>query len=479
MTYDEVDDLKKRLETLTIYVDAIKAIDIKDDIAEYTIDGKFDASVFVQDTQKVKTCVDVFDEALKNFILMTKLKRLIHDNPAILYDDISEAGDLDELDLAAEYLKKLQAPLDELSESALKLSTTGTKVAIGINNEALSFNVPNPTISSISDETIGYDTDVSRCSAVLINTKLDGNDYKLGGSGSESRVDQLISLALLDVKMWTNLDEKIDTEGSVEDYTPFSSSKKGLTVAFWVRFPDDLAGRNENGNSMPDQTFLTFDLNKIDSRALVIEKDKNSAKMLSRSNEFNYTDSPFSLSSWNLVAYTFDNQNVARDPVQNGQNEKYLRRSCIMKRVVKAKFDESTKTYVPDLYECVDQNGGRCALSSILLTSNGGIDESLIEDDAFIRLGGNGSDDDAELYAYIRNLCFFAGTLKNAELESLFSYGIRHTLNLPDEYVPTEFSTIIKNNKFFVGLIGVFNVSSINILNCAMKYNGKSFLSED
>ena len=115
-------------------------------------------------------------------------------------------------------------------------------------------------------------------------------------------------------------------------------------------------------------------------------------------------------------------------------------------------------------------------LASIMIDESG-LNRGLITDSARILLGEGGSG--SQIHAFVRNICFFAGTLTNAELESLFKLGVKHTMDLPNEYIPSEIGDTIKTNDFYVGLLGAFNVSSINILNCAMKYNGRSIISVD
>ena len=74
---------------------------------------------------------------------------------------------------------------------------------------------------------------------------------------------------------------------------------------------------------------------------------------------------------------------------------------------------------------------------------------------------------------YFRNFMLFAGHLTESECRALFKAGIQQNYNFINEYVDDNLFELFQSRKFFIGLIGVYNVSNINILNCVMKYNGK------
>jgi hypothetical protein len=74
---------------------------------------------------------------------------------------------------------------------------------------------------------------------------------------------------------------------------------------------------------------------------------------------------------------------------------------------------------------------------------------------------------------YFRNLMLYAGHLTDSECRALFKSGIQQSYNFSTEYMNGSLASLFESKKFFIGLIGVYNVSNINILNCIMKYNGK------
>lgn len=74
---------------------------------------------------------------------------------------------------------------------------------------------------------------------------------------------------------------------------------------------------------------------------------------------------------------------------------------------------------------------------------------------------------------YIRNFMIFAGHLTSSECFALFKNGLQSNYNFISEYNESNAINLFKSGDFFVGLIGSYNVSNINILNCVMKYNGK------
>jgi hypothetical protein len=55
----------------------------------------------------------------------------------------------------------------------------------------------------------------------------------------------------------------------------------------------------------------------------------------------------------------------------------------------------------------------------------------------------------------------------------LFKNGLQPDYNFISEYNDSNAINLFNTGDFFVGLIGSYNVSNINILNCVMKYNGK------
>jgi hypothetical protein len=74
---------------------------------------------------------------------------------------------------------------------------------------------------------------------------------------------------------------------------------------------------------------------------------------------------------------------------------------------------------------------------------------------------------------YFRNIMLFAGHLTENECRAIFKAGIQQNYNFTSEYVDNSLISLFESKKFFIGLIGVYNVSNINILNCVLKYNGK------
>jgi hypothetical protein len=74
---------------------------------------------------------------------------------------------------------------------------------------------------------------------------------------------------------------------------------------------------------------------------------------------------------------------------------------------------------------------------------------------------------------YFRNFMIFAGHLTDSECIGLFKNGLQSDYNFISEYNDSNSYELFKSGDFFIGMIGAYNVSNINILNCVMKYNGK------
>ena len=67
----------------------------------------------------------------------------------------------------------------------------------------------------------------------------------------------------------------------------------------------------------------------------------------------------------------------------------------------------------------------------------------------------------------------YAGHLTDSECIALFKNGLQTNYNFISEYNESNAIELFRSGDFFIGLIGSYNVSNINILNCVMKYNGK------
>ncbi len=90
-------------------------------------------------------------------------------------------------------------------------------------------------------------------------------------------------------------------------------------------------------------------------------------------------------------------------------------------------------------------------------------------------MSSNGNKNICSLNGYFRNLCFFAGVLSDVEINSLFVNGIQDGIDFPSEYDNGEIVDLLKTSNFYLGLLGIYNVSNINILNCVMKYDGRAY----
>ena len=75
----------------------------------------------------------------------------------------------------------------------------------------------------------------------------------------------------------------------------------------------------------------------------------------------------------------------------------------------------------------------------------------------------------------LRNIMFFKGHLTEFEEVGLFNYGISNKFIFETQNDLKMFNELIKNEKFFLGLVGIYDCSNVIVQNCLTKFNGKLF----
>lgn len=79
---------------------------------------------------------------------------------------------------------------------------------------------------------------------------------------------------------------------------------------------------------------------------------------------------------------------------------------------------------------------------------------------------------------YIRNILLFKGHLTKNEERALAKAGIINEYSFLDIYTSDYMKMLVNSNKFFLGQVGIYDTSNINIINCTNKYNGNTYLIE-
>lgn len=69
----------------------------------------------------------------------------------------------------------------------------------------------------------------------------------------------------------------------------------------------------------------------------------------------------------------------------------------------------------------------------------------------------------------------FAGSLTDAEALAYANGRISDAYEFPEEFRDRSLADLIENEKFYLGLVGVYDADSVNITNCVMKYDGNTF----
>ena len=251
-----------------------------------------------------------------------------------------------------------------------------------------------------------------------------------------------------------------ETHNSSEIF-PFNSSKKGATICLWVRLPEDIGTttRDDIGimnftlkhNTETDvmkQLKLNFNwysananINNVNSTIMTLEANDDSVGKLGRG-------------EWIMLQYKIDN-NEASDTI-----------------------NPSGLAITENIFKYVENASGdpeieKIPLSTVYISPDADFDFNAEFADYQMDIGvGNNK----SFIGNMRNLMFFVGSLTDNESFALFEQGIKKAYDLPAENTTSALAELIKSKQFYLGLIGVYSVDNINILNCVMKYKGKSYL---
>lgn len=74
-----------------------------------------------------------------------------------------------------------------------------------------------------------------------------------------------------------------------------------------------------------------------------------------------------------------------------------------------------------------------------------------------------------------RNMTIFAGCLTDNEAISYYKAGLEDVYELTEEFKAKDMAGLISNEHFYLGLVGIYDVDNINIINCVIKHNGNTY----
>lgn len=262
---------------------------------------------------------------------------------------------------------------------------------------------------------------------------------------------------------FNNIRDKLS--GSTEQFT---SSNRGATICFWVRKNDVPSENNgylefnlsksekttDETTQVTTTTTKSFNLLISDTKTHVIS-NVISGNIYDESELDYITENIANKEEWSMFQYSIDAHPQSSVLIQR---KIYSYELDEYSNLPKVKIKES---------EVFDIN------KNMLLEKNDYTNYKMILGRTVDNVGN--AKYEKYLNGRIRNLSIFVGPLTESESLTLFSRGIKDYYDLPYENNSSSLSELIGSNQFYLGLLGVYSVDNINILNCVMKYKGKSY----
>jgi hypothetical protein len=255
-------------------------------------------------------------------------------------------------------------------------------------------------------------------------------------------------------KYWSELKNRFDT--TLAAAPTMNDSRYDTTICFWTKndsFSFDnvsyLSFKFSNDEGIDDICSFIFKGHSIEAIDESIEYNINSLNLNNKNN-------------WMFWTIKIDNENVESIGSLNGK-------MCITCNVYANEFENNS--YIMRKYTLVGISRNSYITSPILNKTNPFKDVKLYLGYSNFKSSNNVNKD--YFTGYFRNFMIYAGHLTDSECIALFKNGIQPDYNFISEYNDSNAINLFNTGDFFVGLIGSYNVSNINILNCVMKYNGK------
>ena len=284
--------------------------------------------------------------------------------------------------------------------------------------------------------------------------KTNNSNIENGYFSIEGGYTELITKLIFTKHYWKNLNNRFDTS----DGTELTKSEYDNTICFW---------RKHKGSSLDEVTYISFTFNNSSKCDFIIKgysienyNDNNKTSLNFNVNDLytKYND------EWQLWCIKIDNEHVFDDTTSYS-----------------GKIGITCEVYVNEIVN------GEYSIKKYVLngesTSPFNVESPLFNKNDYwknskIYIGYSKFVESLNLNknyftGYIRNLMLFAGHLTESECRALFKAGIQSNYNFSSEYIDDSLLELFESKKFFIGLVGVYNVTNINILNCVMKYNGK------
>lgn len=264
-------------------------------------------------------------------------------------------------------------------------------------------------------------------------------------------------------KHWPELKNRFDT--TIAAVPTLFDSTYGLTICFWTKnesFSFDntsyLSFKFSNDDGIDDICYFRFKGHSVESIS------KNESGETGSSIEYNIDQLNLNnKNNWMFWCIRIDNEKVNSIGSLNGK--------MFLTCTVYAN-ERNGELYEMKKYNLIGNNISNSSITSPILNKTNPFKEvKMYLGYSNFRSSTNINKD--YFNGYLRNFMIYAGHLTDSECIALFKNGLQSDYNFTSEYNESNAIQLFETGDFFIGLIGSYNVSNINILNCVMKYNGK------
>ena len=453
-------EMAQSLSNTLSLIDAVTSNEPETDYSKYLNEaGLFLIDDAKSDLNHYLMYVNDFIKSIEKFFINPEFVQLLKDRP-----------DLVDSDLIYDKSVILNVYKERYYNSAMNYLLSGYD---GIKNEILNnlygrhdFSslmklnqhgniVPNKLIEPTNNS--GINTNFGNGSVKAYElAKKQGNNDEDGYFSLNNLYSSLITKIIFEHKYWSNLKNKFTNSSLL---TEINDSRFDTTLCFW---------RKHQGASMDEVSYISF---KFKNEAVCNFIIKGYSVETFQSNDktsVNFDTSD--LYSKHKNAWQFWSIRISNQYLEDAISKNYGKIGILCDVYVN---ELEHGEYKIKKYSLVGESNSIYSISSPMFG-----ERSDFWKDSKIYFGYSNfreSSNENKNYfnGYFRNIMLFAGHLTESECRAIFKAGIQQTYNFTSEYVDNSLISLFESKKFFIGLIGVYNVSNINILNCVLKYNGK------
>ena len=433
LSIDDLVILKRQFSSLSTQFYELNAATIEENISAYTENDRFSSIELASTISNSITCASSLLDDISKTYEQSNFKVYLRE-----HGDLYSSTDIDEtidgVELSAYVEKYLTPSFNSIKNDIKSLSEllVDVKDYTGLSDEdlreSLNFRYTGNKISYVNDDgiqavSLGYDSTISAY-------------FDL--SGKKTLAKEILDLIFKSNRGWTNeLKERYPISGSITSGA-FMSSVRGATLTFWSKIYSD-------ANYSDALESIRFKLNEDKWFALRFGGlDNNLESQSDNMRVANLPSSYYDNNEYAMIEMKFDN--LSEDEINIQVNAYYL--------------DEDDEIQKTSLFG-----------DSIIKYNLSGIN---ITDDSGIYLGYPANENPFK--GCFRNLTLFAGCLSENETKDYFKAGIAEKYEFLEEFKEYKLKDLIDSDSFYLGLVGIYDVENINIINCVMKYDGNTYV---